>query len=337
VIRQRVARQSETSRRALSVAAIAGPSFSLTTLELVLEGESGVLDALDEATAAGLLTETGPGDYAFAHALVRQAIYAGLSSARRMRMHRQIGEALEALGDRESHIEALAHHFAEAAADGQAHKAAAYALAAGRGATAGLAYEDAIAHYRRGLQALALAPQSDDRQRCELLLALGEALWRTEDLADAREACLQAGVLAERLGLTAVQARAALGVAGPVRLEVPTAATEPVVAVMEKALAALPEEESALRARLMARLAAVVAFSRPEQRRPALAREALDIARRAGDKAALAEVLDASTWATTGPDNLDERMDMLRELARLATELGDISLRASAHEAKPAG
>lgn len=135
MIRQRVARLSERARNALSVAAVAGPTFAFAILEHVLNGAPGLLDALDEAVARGLLVEAGQGDYAFAHALVGQTIYAELSSARRMRLHRQVGEALEALVDVESHVEALAYHFAEAAQDGQAVKAAS---AAGRSATARL-------------------------------------------------------------------------------------------------------------------------------------------------------------------------------------------------------
>jgi len=174
VIHQRVARLSEPARRALSVAAVAGPTFSVAIVGRVLDGESALLDALDEAAAAGLLTEAGHGDYAFAHELVRQTIYAGLSSPRRARLHRQLGEALEALVDVDTHLEALAHHFAEAAQDGQAGKAAAYALAAGRSAIERGGYEEAAAHYERGLKALALAEQPDDKQRRELLLALGK-------------------------------------------------------------------------------------------------------------------------------------------------------------------
>jgi hypothetical protein len=174
VIHQRVARLSEPARRALSVGAVAGPTFSVAIVGRVLNGESTLLDALDEAAAAGLLTEAGHGDYAFAHELVRQTIYTGLSSPRRTRLHRQLGEALEALVDVDTHLEALAHHFAEAAQDGQAGKAAAYALAAGRSAIKRGGYEEAEAHYKRGLEALALAEQPDDKQRRELLLALGK-------------------------------------------------------------------------------------------------------------------------------------------------------------------
>jgi hypothetical protein len=171
IIDQRVARLSEPARRALTVAAVAGSMFSVPVIEHVMADEPGVIDALDEAAGAGLLVDAGHGDYAFAHTLVRNTIYGGLGSARRMRLHRQVGEALEASGD--APPEALAHHFAEAAKDGQARKAASYALAAGRSAAHRAGYDEAAAQYERGLRALEVAGRPDERLRRQLLLALG--------------------------------------------------------------------------------------------------------------------------------------------------------------------
>jgi DNA-binding SARP family transcriptional activator len=183
VIDQRVARLSEAARRALRVAAVVGPTFSVPIVERVMSDAPGVIDALDEAASAGLLAEAGHGDYGFAHALVRQTIYDGLGTARRMRLHRQVGEALEASGD--APPEALAHHFAEAAKDGQARKAASYALAAGRSAVRRAGYDEAAAHYERGLRALEAAGGPNQKLRRELLLALGRTHY--EPLPDLSE------------------------------------------------------------------------------------------------------------------------------------------------------
>ena len=326
VIAQRVTRVSAPARRALSVAAVAGPTFSFVLLEHVLGERSGVLDALEEARAGGLLTEAGHGDYAFAHALVRQAIYGQLGSARRMRLHRELGEALESLGYARARVEELAHHFAQAAADGQGVKAATYALAAGRSAIARLGYEDAAAHYERGLRALALTGQPQEEQHCELLLALGEARLGAGELDKAREACAQAAELAEKRGDATALARAALGFCGPHRLA--TAGTRSVAALLDRALAALADDDSALRAQVMGRLAA---FSDCAQRKPVLAREALEMARRVADKATLADVLFSTLWATRGPGALHESLVMAAELGGLADEVGDRRLRALAH------
>ena len=337
VIRQRVARLSEPARGALAVAAVAGPRFSLALLEAVLGERPGLLDALDESVAAGLLTEAGPGEYAFAHALVRQTLYDEQSAARRMRRHRELAETLEQQPGPDAHVEALAHHFAHAAADGQATKAAAYALAAGRHATARLAYEDAAAHYERGLAALELAQPPDPERRCELLLALGEARWNLGDGTGAQQACQVAAELAERLDDAARLARAALTFCGPSRITYTRAVGQSGVDLLERALGALGEAETPLRARTMARLALSLSYiPAHRERRRALADEALAMARRIGEPAALAEALAANHEAAWGPDNAAERLALSRELAGRAAELGDGALAATAH-ARSAG
>jgi DNA-binding SARP family transcriptional activator len=328
VIGQRVARLSGPAARALRVAAVAGPKFSFVLLERVLGDGFGVLDAVDEAVAAGLLTEAGHGEHAFAHALVRQTIYEQLGSARRTRLHRQLGEALEALGDADEHVGALAYHFAQAAADGQGVKAADYALAAGRSAGVRLGYEEAAAHYERGLEAITVNGQPQWQRRCELLLALGEARWGEGELDKARQACGQAAELAEKLGDATALAHAALGFCGPYRVELGAAMTRTVVDLLERALTALGENDSALRAQLMGRLAIYIGV---EHRKPVLARQALEMARRVADKATLAEVLASTLWAIHGPDALHESMATAEELGRVADEVGDRRLRALAH------
>ena len=327
VIVQRVGRLLAPAGRALSVAAVAGATFSFVLLEHVLGERSGVLDALDEAVAAGLLTEVGRGEYVFAHALVRQTIYGQLGSARRIRLHRQLGEALEALGDGDAHVEALAHHFAQAAADGQGVKAAAYALAAGRRAIARLGYEEAAAHSERGLEALALTGQPQDESRCQLLLALGEARWGAGELDNARQAYRQAAELADKLGDATALAHAALGFCGPYRVELAAAVTRPVADALQRALAALGDDDSALRAQLMGRLAGYADV----ERKQVLARQAVEMARRVGDKATLADVLASTHRATHGPDALQESLALAAELGRVADEVGDCRLRARAH------
>ena len=328
VIGQRVARLSAPTGRALNVAAVAGPRFSFAVLERVLGEDAGVLDALDEATAAGLLTEAGQGRYAFAHALVRQTLYERLGSLRRARLHGQVGEALEALPGSEAYVETLAHHFAQAATDGQGVKAADYALAAGRIATGRLGYEEAAAHYEQGLQALALTAQPEDERRCQLLIALGQARWDAGDLEGARQASAEAAGLAQKLHDRIALARAALSYCGPNRFELAVAVTQPVVDLLQRALLALGDEPSPLRAQLLGRLAT---FS-DATRKPVIARQALDMARQVADPATLSGVIAATIWATNGPDTLHESLAMTRELGRLADDLGDSRLRALAHE-----
>jgi tetratricopeptide (TPR) repeat protein len=99
------------------------------------------------------------------------------------------------------------------------------------------------------------------------------------------------------------------------------------VAVLERALAASPAE-SPVRARLLANLAEELGFSDEHDRRERFAAEALDLARRSGDPAALAHVLSRrySTLPTTA-----ERRAELAPLADLADRLGDPAVRFWGH------
>jgi DNA-binding SARP family transcriptional activator len=329
VIADRVARLSVPTGRALRAAAVAGPTFSFVLLERVLGERVAVLDAVEEAVAAGLLTDSEQGEYVFAHALVRQTIYQELGSSRRMRLHRQLGEALEALGRTEARVDALAHHFAQAAADGQGLKAAIYALAAGRNATDRLGYEEAAAHYQRGLDALNTAGHPHDERRCELLLALGQAHWHAGELDKARQAYGQATELADKLGDVTALARAALGLCGNCP-ELTAEVTVPIADLLQRALDAIGDDDSELRAQLMGHLAATLTYADVD-RKPALARQALQMARRVADKATLADVLASTHRATRAPDTLHESVAMATELVGVADEVGDRRLQMLAH------
>ena len=69
---------------------------------------------LDEAMAARVVADVpgDPGRLRFAHVLIRDTLYEGLTSVRRVRLHRLAREALEALyGDEAGpHLAELAHH-----------------------------------------------------------------------------------------------------------------------------------------------------------------------------------------------------------------------------------
>ena len=96
VVLARVARLSPGSAEALRRASVLGESFDLAVLER-FDGPDGVLDALDEAAAAGLLEDGAGGRYRFAHALTRDAVYGAIGASRRSDLHRRAAAALEAV------------------------------------------------------------------------------------------------------------------------------------------------------------------------------------------------------------------------------------------------
>ena len=178
VVGRRLGRLSRAANRALVLASVIGAEFDVEVIEAAeSELPDTVLDGLEEAHAASLIVELDrPGHYRFAHALVRDAIYGRLSGARRARLHRQVGEAMESFpGDDSTRLAALAHHFAEAASAGGAAKAADYALLAAEHAVASSQAENAVATLERGLRALEVDRDADKSRRVAILLALSWA------------------------------------------------------------------------------------------------------------------------------------------------------------------
>src|SRR5262249_38633854 len=148
VIGRRLSRLSEQTNKVLQLAAVIGRQFDLSLLTRIAETrEDEILDALDQAVAAALVSETpGTADrFAFSHALVRTTLYEELTSARRARLHRKVGEALEELtgGNPDARIDELAHHWLAATQVSDQAKAIGYARQAGDRALANLAFEEA--------------------------------------------------------------------------------------------------------------------------------------------------------------------------------------------------
>jgi class 3 adenylate cyclase/tetratricopeptide (TPR) repeat protein len=327
VIGRRLSRLPAAANDVLSVAAVIGRDFDVGVLAAVSGvDEDVVLSVLEAATAARLIDETGVNTYRFAHALVRSTLSDALSASRRVRLHRRIGEAIEA---RHPHdVTALAYHFAQAAADGDGAKGVEYASRAADEAVERLAHDQAVFFYQQALDLLdALAPTSEPRvaQRCELLIRLGDAQRRAGDPAY-RPTLLQAAQLAQDLNDTGRLVHAALAndrgwisAQGAVDVER--------VAVLEAALASVDPADSAQRARLLARLAAEITFSGDRERLRALADQALQMARRVGEAATLAHVLNTHFPTVQAPDTLTERLANTAEHLLLAEQLGDPLIR----------
>lgn len=91
------------------------------------------------------MSGTPRGTFRFAHSLIRDTLYEELKLPDRIRLHRGVGEDLEAMHarDPEPHLAELAYHFFEAAPAGDVRKAVDYAVAAGRRSVALLAHEEA--------------------------------------------------------------------------------------------------------------------------------------------------------------------------------------------------
>jgi DNA-binding SARP family transcriptional activator/tetratricopeptide (TPR) repeat protein len=217
VIAGHLAGLAEEDRALLQAASVQGEQFTAEVAARVLGwGEEDVVRRLSgplrtrhrlvEAVSLERLPSTGQrlSTYRFRHALLQRGAFVGLDTVQQAWLHEATGRALETIyagqpaGERPQALApALAHHF-EAA--GMPLEAARYWLAAGRWAARLVAYEEAIAHLKRGLALLEGVATSRERLRLELGLwvamvnpvlmrdgwgapAFTEALDRLSDLA----------------------------------------------------------------------------------------------------------------------------------------------------------
>jgi class 3 adenylate cyclase/tetratricopeptide (TPR) repeat protein len=326
VIGRRLSGLSVATNRVMEVGAVIGPSFRPGLLGLVPEAATPgvhVLDCLDEALRADILREDA-GLYSFTHALIRQTVYAELTSARRTRLHRRVGEAIETLPDADRHVDALAHHFAEASLDGQVAKAADYGLAAARRALAGLGPEAAVFHLERalGVLDLDLDTASDPERRAALLSALAIARWALGDRDRASEAALMAAELARGLvdPTPFVRTAIVLTALGHILGGDPRPAE-----LCQEALDLVGADVPAVRSRLLSALARYEALSLgtgPASSVHAL--EALGLARDAGDSRLLAAALNARLLSLANRGITDANLTLADELVGLAEQLDDV-------------
>jgi DNA-binding SARP family transcriptional activator len=331
VISRRLERLDEDGLEYLKVASVIGRDFDSALLEAVLGFEEDrFLRALEAALDAGLVTEAPrePGRYRFAHALVRETLYGGMSSRRRARVHRRVGSALEQ--QRDPPLGALAHHFTRAAEPEDAERAIRYAVAAGQQATAMLANEEAADHYARALEVLGRTDPEAIERRCDLLLELGEARVRSGERPAAWGVFREAAALASRMGDRALLARAAIGASRRL-IQPPGVVDEELIALLEQALEMVPEV-SVLRVLLISRLCGALYFSserRDHMRR--LSAEATATAARLGDPEAAALAAAARRRAYWAPGHLERRLADSTQLLRSAREAGDLELAMQGH------
>ena len=317
VIGQRLARLGSEAVKVLTLASVIGSDFDLGLLGAVgvADGDR-LLDILDQGVRAGLIAEVADavGRFAFRHALIRETLYDDLSRTRRVHLHREIALALERQcgHDPGPRLGELAHHYLQAAPAGDLDRAVAYATRAAERATSLARYAEAAVHYAAAAGALEAEGRGTSAQYVELLLGLGDAQRLAGDAEAARETFERVAGLARARGWHEQLARAARGYtawthAYALRAEPDESGAD----LLDEALDTVGEDDSPLRATLLAQLVFARYFDRaPEGRRSSRsgagvagpAREALDIARRTGDPDALGAALHAQMYAVAGLD-----------------------------------
>jgi class 3 adenylate cyclase len=327
VLGRRVGRLGEDAHNVLSVAAVIGREFDLELLVAVTErSEDGLLELLEKAVAAGVLVESAsfPGLFSFAHALIPHTLYADVGTTRRARLHRRVAEALEHLlgPDPGARVGELALHWAKATTSVDLPKAVGYARLAGERALEELAPDEALRWFRQALELL--ADHDDDRERCDLLLGLGQAQYQTGDRAF-RETLLEASRLASELEDADRAARAALA-NNRGQVSAFGAVDHERLAALARALQLDMFVHPARCASLISLRAVELQNDPDHERRRELAEQALALARDADDPRTLAQVLRDCSFALWAPDTLARRTALSDELLEVASRSRDPAL-----------
>ena len=292
VVGRRLSRLSETANQTLVLGAVIGPAFDVPTIQGA-GGPTGeeLFDALDEATRAAIIREVPGtvGQYSFSHALMRASLYEELTTTQQVRMHLRVGQAIEARHATaiDDHLDELAHHCGEGALAGDAAKAVDFARRAGERAMTELAFEAATRHFERALGSTELLDAADPTARCDLLIAWARSLQAS---ADDRRSSVRDQAAATARDLNDPQ-RFATAVMCLTEKSMNSSrmgfADEPFVALLEEALERLPVTPSPLRAQILSTLAIKLQWTSQSDRRRALARDAVKMARATEDPNAL--------------------------------------------------
>ena len=182
----RMGRISSACQHLLSRAAVLGGSFEYHTISLMEAASPGaeedaILDLLEEALQAGMLTEESSGTritYHFWHPLLVNHLYDSLSVGRRASLHRHAAEVLRQIyqGREEEGAAAIAYHLVHGGVDSP--QIVHYAELAGDRAYALSAYPEAVQHYRLAVEHVGTLPAEasldEHLHLADLLEQLGE-------------------------------------------------------------------------------------------------------------------------------------------------------------------
>jgi len=178
VVARRLERLTSSARRMLAITAVIGRSFSFDLLRAASASDAdALLESIEEAERAGLVSSVAGSHgaaFQFSHELVRQAVIAGLSSAKCDQLHLQIAETIERTyaSTLEDYWGELAFHYNHSS---NSKKAVEYLSRAAEQAAHGTAYNQAVNYIHSALERLREWPDDEARNRQEIALQLSLA------------------------------------------------------------------------------------------------------------------------------------------------------------------
>jgi DNA-binding SARP family transcriptional activator/NTP pyrophosphatase (non-canonical NTP hydrolase) len=317
VLEARLGRLHELARQVLGGAAVIGRSFDLDMVRHASgRSDEETVSALEELVAEGVVREVvgSPGPtYDFSHQKLRAQVYEQTSLARRRLLHQRVADALSRRPPGEEDEALIAQHLRLA---GNQAGAAGYYRLAGERAASLHAPVDALEHFE---SALALA----GRDAGPLHERIGDLRTLVGDYSAALASYETAAAELEQGARAAIEHKA-----GGVHLR--RGEWERARTRFTAALAAAPEAERGLRARIQADCALALHHDGEGQHAVELAGEALALAESAGDQRAQAQAQNMlGVLAREAGEHRPAVAALERSLA-LAEELGDESAQVAA-------
>ena len=269
-----------------------------------------VVAALDRAVRAGVLLPAVAGSRRFAHAVVRDGIYADLDQGVREDLHARTAAALEQRPDPALAGVVAGHWLRSAATPDALARAADWAEAAARDATRSLAFTEAARFLALALDCRRRGGARDGL--AALLVELATAEYRAGRFARSFEHAREAAGLTADPALVVAAALVVRDIAAPDLLAGMAELTATALA------AAGPDADPAVRAKLLAQAAAVAADHGKTGEAAKTADEALALAELAGDPEARIDAVRARLKIRPRELPLAERL----RLGALAVSLG---------------
>jgi tetratricopeptide (TPR) repeat protein len=324
VIGKRLSLLSPDCNQLLTVASIIGREFALETLKSVAGIDEDVFaNVLKEAVRLSILEERsqrGLVRYRFTHAFFRQTLYEETIAPQRLKLHRQVARSLETLYAKrlKEHATELAEHFSNSTDPADLKKAIKYGEMAADRATNVYAYGEAVRLLAQALKVQEVLDPEDKAKRCDLVLALGDALLLAGELRHVIDIpATQAFSLAEAIADNKRAYRACLLAMKGLTAFGTMLMTSPEAAEWAARADRYAEPETVERARTDAILGLVKVSgvsSSPEG--VALLSQGLNLARRSGDPETYWFTAACWLFAVGAPRHDEERLRLAEELAK---------------------
>lgn len=210
LVTSRVGKLAAPHRIILQLAVICGARFSPELLAQASEqDEPSVRQALRVLDERGIVRPLGPGEYTFAHDLMREIFYASIPQEERPALHAAVASAIETLrpAEVEAAADRLAYHHREA---GHPEQAAKFLLRAAQRLETEQAFDAAVDAYLETVELFTKHRASDPLPLLDLYARLGELAYRSRVAEAVAERLAVALELAEQVGRDDFVARFAM-------------------------------------------------------------------------------------------------------------------------------